>query len=201
MPKLQTVWVSDSVTWTENHLQICGANRHIEAVNQASIGYSPAASIGVKMASPEQFVVAVFGDGGFRQTGLELATAVSHDTPVLWVNLNNEKYGSIYAAQKTYYSGNIVGTTYSPIDFVQFGCSLGVESYSIQSQEELEEAVLSYLKNERPMLLDVRIDESLPIAKARQLIRYQHWKLADSSQEKSSEEKFKVLKSLIQNRY
>ncbi|MFI2856150.1 thiamine pyrophosphate-binding protein [Paenibacillus sp. JSM ZJ436] len=201
IPAEQTVWVSDSVTWTETHLKLSGANRHIEAVNQASIGYTPAAAIGVKVGLPDRYVVAVFGDGGFRQTAMELATAVSYNIPVLWVNLNNEKYGSIYAAQKSYYDGNIVGTTYAPIDFVKFGESLGVEAMLIESPEALEEACESFRHHERPLLLDVRINDAVPVAKARQLIRYQQWKLTKPTREHSSSEDLKVLNQLIQNRY
>lgn len=46
MPADRTIWVSDSVTWTETNLKSKGPRSHIEAVNQASIGYTPAAAIG-----------------------------------------------------------------------------------------------------------------------------------------------------------
>lgn len=201
MPSNNTIWVTDAVVWTENILKVSGAYRHIEAVNQASIGYAPAASIGVKVANPSQYVVSIFGDGGFRQTAMELATAVSHNQAVLWVILNNEKYGSIHAAQKGYYGGNIVGTTYSPIDYVEFGSSLGVESILIKNVESLCEAIDSFLENERPLLLDVRIDDSLPETKARQLVRYKHWNLKKPNELSNSEVDIKTLKGLIKNRY
>lgn len=201
MPADRTIWVSDSVTWTETNLKSKGPRSHIEAVNQASIGYTPAAAIGAKIACPDRFVTAVFGDGGFRQTGLELASAVSYKIPVLWTMLNNEKYGSIYAAQKSYYGGNIVGTTYSPIDYVKFSQSLGMEARLICNEEQLIEAVNSFLNEERPMLLDIRIDESLPVAKTRQLVRYQQWKLASTPASKDPEASASMLKQLIKNRY
>ncbi|MNW37829.1 Acetolactate synthase large subunit [compost metagenome] len=202
IPKDDTIIVSDSVTWTETGLKLRGANKHIEAVNQASIGYAPASAIGVKKACPDKYVISIFGDGGFRQTGLELATARSYDIAVLWINLNNEKYASIFNAQKAYYDGNIVGTTYSPIDFQMFCRSMGIDSILVTNIEELNEGITSFFNNERPMLLDVRIDDSSPVMKARQLIRYQQWKLNESSvKDKDEEKQVQKIKMLIKNRY
>ena len=201
MPEDKTVWVCDSVVWTETNILLNGADKHIEALNQASIGYAPAASIGVKLARNSCYVVAVFGDGGFRQTGFELATAYNYDVPVLWLNLNNEKYGSIYNAQKKYYNGNIVGTTYKAIDHVGLCKALGVDAVKVTNVYELELAVQSFIERERPLLLDIQIDETLPEMKARQLIRYQQWKFSDSAKSKDVKEQQLALKAILDNRY
>jgi acetolactate synthase-1/2/3 large subunit len=201
MPEDKTIWVCDSVVWTETNLFLNGSDKQIEALNQASIGYAPAASIGVKLARQNSYVVAVFGDGGFRQTGFELATANNHNIPVLWINLNNEKYASIYNAQKKYYHGNIVGTTYKSIDHIELCKSLGVDAIRITNLDEVKPAIQSFIERERPLLLDIHIDDTLPEMKARQLIRYQQWKFTEPTPKKDPKEQQLMIKWIMENRY
>lgn len=200
MPIERTLWVTDPVSWTETHLISKGSATYIEGLNGAAIGYAPPAAIGAKCAKPNYFVVSIFGDGGFRQTAMEMATAISNDIPVLWLNLNNEKYESINNAQKSYYQGNIVGTSYKPIDYVDFGNSMLIDTIRVTSIDELEEAVQSYLVHERPLLLDIQIVGSVVSApKFRQLSRYKSWKLITT--QKSSEDLKQIVSYFMKNRY
>ncbi|MFF2154712.1 thiamine pyrophosphate-binding protein [Paenibacillus chitinolyticus] len=200
LPQDKTIWVTDPVSWTETHLLSKGAGTYIEGLNGAAIGYAPPAAIGAKCAKPDSYVVSIFGDGGFRQTALEMATATSHEIPVLWLNLNNEKFESINNAQKSYYKGNVVGTSYKPIDYVAFGESMQIDTIRVTTVEELQEAAKSFLREERPLLLDIQIVGSVVSApKFRQLARYKTWKLTTSR--KSSEDMKEIVSYFLKNRY
>ncbi len=59
------------------------------------MGWGLAASIGGKLARPGLPVVALAGDGSMLMHGIELATAVRHRVPVIWVINDNRSLGTI----------------------------------------------------------------------------------------------------------
>lgn len=94
-----------------------------------------------------------------------------------------------------------MGTTYKAIDHVGLCKALGVDAVKVTNVYELELAVQSFIERERPLLLDIQIDETLPEMKARQLIRYQQWKFSDSAKSKDVKEQQLALKAILDNRY
>lgn len=65
-----------------------------------TMGYSTAAAIGGKLATPDRPVVSLVGDGCFLMNGMEIATAVSYDIPVVWIVQNNAKLGLVHEFQR-----------------------------------------------------------------------------------------------------
>src|SRR2546429_8780435 len=63
-------------------------------VGSATLGYGVPAAIGAKIARPERPVLAVAGDGGFMYSVNELATAVKYRLPVVFLVMNDERYGA-----------------------------------------------------------------------------------------------------------
>ena len=52
----------------------------------ATMGFGPAAVLGVKMAFPHRAAVSLVGDGGFSANPSVVATAMEADLPVVWVD-------------------------------------------------------------------------------------------------------------------
>lgn len=48
-----------------------------------TMGYATAAAIGGKLAAPDRPVIAIVGDVCFQMNGMEVATAVNHEVPVV----------------------------------------------------------------------------------------------------------------------
>src|SRR5205807_8064349 len=68
-----------------------------------SMGYGLPAALGAKAAFPERTVVAVAGDGCFLMSGMELATAVQENLPIIVVLINDGSLSLIKAIQHRRY--------------------------------------------------------------------------------------------------
>ena len=61
----------------------------------ATMGFGPAAVLGVKMAQPQRAAVALIGDGGFGTNPSVVATAMEADLRVVWLVMDNAGFGTI----------------------------------------------------------------------------------------------------------
>src|SRR5712691_5608206 len=64
-------------------------------VGSATLGYGVPAAIGAKIARPERPVICVVGDGGFMYSVNELATAVKYRLPIVFLVMNDDRFGAI----------------------------------------------------------------------------------------------------------
>ncbi|MEP7262798.1 MAG: thiamine pyrophosphate-binding protein, partial [Usitatibacter sp.] len=80
------------------------------APTSGAMGYGVPAAIAAKIARPERKVICFAGDGDFLMSGMELATAVQYDAPIVIVIVNNGMYGTIRMHQEKNYPGRVMGT-------------------------------------------------------------------------------------------
>ena len=128
------------------------------AAGSAVMGWAVPGAIGVKLARPEAPVLCVSGDGGFLMNGMELETAASHRVAVLWVVLTNRALGTVRTYQQLFRKGDFLASTLGDIDLARVASGLGVAGVRIEGLDELDRAVLRFLDDPRPTLLDVRVD-------------------------------------------
>jgi acetolactate synthase-1/2/3 large subunit len=126
----------------------------------AAMGWSVAASIGVKLWLADRPVVDVCGDGGFMMNGMELETAAAHDVPVLWVVLTDGALGMVKTFQTLFRAKDLIGCEFGEIEPARVAEGLGVRGLKVERLEQLDAAVADFLAEPRPTLLDVRIDGS-----------------------------------------
>jgi acetolactate synthase I/II/III large subunit len=69
----------------------------------ATMGFGPAAALGVKIAQPERAVVALVGDGAFSSQMSVVATAMEAEIPVVWVVMDNAAFGTIAGLENAHY--------------------------------------------------------------------------------------------------
>ncbi len=124
----------------------------------AAMGWSVAASIGVKLARPDRPVVNVCGDGGFMMNGMELETAAAHDVPVLWVVMTDRALGMVKTFQTLFRGKDFLGCEFGEIEPARVAEGLGARGRRIERLDDLDAAVTDFLAEPRPTLLDVRID-------------------------------------------
>ncbi len=127
------------------------------SLNMACMGWGVAAPIGAKLAVPERPVVAVTGDGCFMMNGLELATAVTDDVPVIWIVLNNGGYGFTEHSHKQQFERGLP-KAFAPVDYVGLARSLGAVGTRITRPGELAARLPDFIASERPTVVDVAID-------------------------------------------
>ncbi|WP_198376656.1 thiamine pyrophosphate-binding protein [Neoroseomonas rubea] len=135
----------------------------------AAMGFATSGILGAKLAAPDRPCVAVVGDGSFLMTPHALATAVEYDIPVVWVVWNNNGFCSIRDIQHGMFGGRELATAfevqrtgelYSP-DFALMAKSYGVASHRVTHVGEVEDAIQTAIKANRPYLVEVPVDRDI----------------------------------------
>lgn len=135
----------------------------------AAMGFATSGILGAKLAAPDRPCVAVVGDGSFLMTPHALATAVEYDIPVVWVVWNNNGFCSIRDIQHGMFGGRELATAfevqrsgelYSP-DFALMAKSYGVASHRVTHAGEVEDAIQTAIKANRPYLVEVPVDRDI----------------------------------------
>jgi acetolactate synthase I/II/III large subunit len=177
-----TVFVTD-VGWNKNgagqQLVTTVPQSFITSGGLATMGFSPAAAIGAKIAAPNRPVMALVGDGGFLSVAGAVTTAVELGIPVVWVIFNNFCFSTIRSVGTTYFN-NAYGTEfrtpdgepYNP-DFVLFAKAFGIEGARVEEPEDLPAALTKALAANVPYLLEVRTRADVPMP------RTGHWDIAE----------------------
>ncbi len=126
------------------------------------MGYAVGAAVGGKFAMHDRPVIAIVGDGAFLMNGMEVATAVNYDMPVIWVILNDAQLGQIYHGQRMA-SSRVVASTFKRVDFVKIAEGLGARGMRIEKPGEINRALMDeIIASGKPTVLDVIIDPEEP---------------------------------------
>ncbi|GLY73922.1 thiamine pyrophosphate-binding protein [Actinoallomurus iriomotensis] len=144
----------------------------------STMGFGPAAAVGVQIAEPGRVVVALVGDGGMSAQLPAVPMAVEQGLPVIFVVMNNRAHGTIADLQATSFGGTYGcefrdpdGRAYSP-DFAAYARACGADGHAVASPGELLPALRSAVSRRRPAVLDVpMVNEPVPTPG--------HWNIKD----------------------
>ena len=125
---------------------------------QESLGFGFNTALGVKVAHPDQAVVAVTGDGGFLFGGQELATAVQHGINLVTVVFNNRSYGNVRRDQLQQYGGRLLGADLVNPDFIKFAESFGAMGLRATNPLELRLHLQTAIDAEAPVVIEVPLE-------------------------------------------
>jgi acetolactate synthase-1/2/3 large subunit len=121
-----------------------------------SMGYAIPAALAAKAAFPARAVVAVVGDGGFLMSGMELATAVQEQLPVIVALINDNCLTLIKATQVRKYGGRLLGVELKNPDFEQFAAAFGVGYWRADDDAAFEASLRDALGLGETALIEVR---------------------------------------------
>ena len=136
--------------------------RNLTNNGNSPMGFSFAASMGAWFAKPEAQIVCTIGDGGFNMNIQELQTFYNYNINVKTFIINNHIYGITKAYQKTNFQGRSEACGpkgYSPPDFLKIVEAYGIKTFSITSNEMIDEIVTKVLEFDGPVVCDVVCDE------------------------------------------
>ena len=122
------------------------------------VGFSFACGLGVKVAKPKRTVVSLMGDGGFGMTISELSTAVEHKINTITIVMNNKSWGAEKAYQKDFFGKRYLGADISSPPFSKVAELYGAKGYKVKRLSEINDAVKSALKVNKPVVIDVDVD-------------------------------------------
>jgi acetolactate synthase-1/2/3 large subunit len=166
------VLVTD-VGWNKNGVAQCynlpAAGRFITPGGSSTMGFGPAAALGVQMGWPDRAVIALVGDGGMSAQLTAIPTAVERDLPVIFVVMNNRAHGTIADLQAAHY-GRSYGCEFrdrdgehSSPDFAALGRACGADGYTVSAPEDLRVHRDAAVGNRRPAVIDVpMVNEPVP---------------------------------------
>jgi acetolactate synthase-1/2/3 large subunit len=120
------------------------------------MGFGIPAAIAAKAAFPERTVVAVVGDGCFLMSGMELATAVQEELPVIVLLVNDSSLTLIKEIQERRYEGRYLGVDLRNPDFGRFAEAFGVRCWRADSDANLEMALKEAIVAGGTALIEIR---------------------------------------------
>lgn len=131
----------------------------------ATMGFGPAAALGVKVAQPARHSIALIGDGGFSANPSVIATAMEAGLAVIWVVMDNSAFGTIAGLEQMHY-GTTFGCMFEcdgkpyHVDYAAMARSFGAEGYMVKTADELRPALEAALASGRPALIQVPMENA-----------------------------------------
>ncbi|MCE5194998.1 MAG: thiamine pyrophosphate-binding protein [Nitrospiraceae bacterium] len=154
------VEIGNAMTWAIHHMKIKIPYSFYVSLGFGSMGYATAAAIGGKLAAPDKPVISIAGDGAFQMNGMEIATAVNYDIPVIWVVMNNAMLGTVHYGWKLLSCNEGIPSRFKRVDFAKIAEGLGARGMRIEKPCELnKELIDDIISSKKPTVLDVIIDE------------------------------------------
>nr|WP_319485552.1 3D-(3,5/4)-trihydroxycyclohexane-1,2-dione acylhydrolase (decyclizing) [uncultured Cohaesibacter sp.] len=134
------------------------------------MGYEVAASVGAKIACPDQPVYGLLGDGSYLMMHSELQTAVQEGIKITLLLFDNASFGCINNLQmgkgmgsfgtenrkRDPQTGRLTGPLVQ-VDFAKNAESYGCAGYSVHTEEELIAALIDSRMQDRPVLIDIKV--------------------------------------------
>ena len=144
----------------------------------STMGFALPAAIGAKLASPNNIVVAIEGDGSFLMNNVELSTAVQNNIPITVVILNNYGWISIRDLQIRRYAEHVFATEFMRgkeryvIDFEKIAKAYGAEYFRAETPEEYVKALSTAIKMNVPTVVETIVETKFPYSGT---IAYGYW--------------------------
>ncbi|MGI9898146.1 3D-(3,5/4)-trihydroxycyclohexane-1,2-dione acylhydrolase (decyclizing) [Vibrio natriegens] len=134
------------------------------------MGYEVAASIGAKIANPEQPVYTMVGDGSYMMLHSELQTSIQEGVKINVLLFDNAAFGCINNLQMNHKMGSF-GTENRfkdpktgkmsgglvPVDFAKNAESYGCKAYRVHTEEELIAALADAKQQTVSTLIDIKV--------------------------------------------
>ena len=131
----------------------------------ATMGFGPAAVLGVKMARPDRQAIALVGDGGFSANPAVIATAMEAGLNVVWVVMDNAAFGTIAGLEEMHY-GTSFGCLFERngepyrADYAAMARGFGAHGVMIESADQLGPALRQALAADHPTLIQVPMENA-----------------------------------------
>lgn len=135
-----------------------------------ALGWGIPGAIGVKLANPNRPVVAVVADGSSMYTVQGLWTASRYNIPVTYIICNNSSYRILKQGMAMYLTdtgreSQYLGMNFQelPLNLAKMAEAFNMEGIRVEKGDALRRAYEKALSSNKPTLVDVVIDDSLPV--------------------------------------
>lgn len=144
--------------WTAQRYPFRKPRTFLTSGGLGTMGYGMGATIGASVARGKRSVLFT-GDGSFGMNLNELATAVSYNTPIVIVIMNNGVLGMVRQWQTLFFEKHYSNTTLNrQTDFVKLAEAFGAKGKRVFNTEELEKAASEAFAYNGVYLIDCAVD-------------------------------------------
>ena len=144
--------------WTAQRYPLKKNRTFLTSGGLGTMGYGLGAAIGASAATGKRTVLFT-SDGSFGMDLCELATAVSQDTPVVIVIMNNNALGMVRQWQTMFFGKRYSGTTLDrKTDFVKLAEAFGARGGRASTAAELETLADEAFSCSSPFVIDCAVD-------------------------------------------
>ncbi len=145
--------------WAAQYTDFEKPRRFASSGGLGTMGYGLGAAIGAQIGSKDRTVL-ITGDGSFGMNLNELATAVTYNTPVVIVIMNNGVLGMVRQWQTLFFGKRYSNTVLDrKTDFVKLSEAFGLSGVRVSTAEEFRSAFETAMKHDGPYLIDLLIDK------------------------------------------
>jgi len=130
-----------------------------------TMGFGLPAAIGAQVACPDKTVLLIDGDGSFNMTLNDLGTIKEHQLPVKIAIMNDHRQQMVHVWQRLFFDNRLMATHNVNPDFVALAKSYDIESYRVDTLDELPDVIDKFVNAKGPVLVDFRVvpDICLPM--------------------------------------
>ncbi|MDQ4149367.1 MAG: acetolactate synthase large subunit [Actinomycetota bacterium] len=147
--------------WASQFINFQRPRTWINSGGSGAMGFAVPASMGAKVAMPDEEVWCIDGDGCFQMTCQELATMAVHRIPVKIAIINNAYLGMVRQWQELFYNERYseVEFGWDIPDYVRLSEAYGCIGLRVDSPDEVDSAIEKARGVEdRPVVIDFRCD-------------------------------------------
>lgn len=145
--------------WAAQELKFNHTRRFVSSGGLGTMGFGMGAAIGAQIGTGKRTVL-VTGDGSFGMCLNELATAVTYNTPLVILLLNNGVLGMVRQWQTLFFDKHYSNTVLNrKTDFVKLAESFGANASRATTLEELDDSLKKAFSANGPFLVECYIDK------------------------------------------
>ncbi|WP_263358161.1 acetolactate synthase AlsS [Acidicapsa ligni] len=143
--------------WIARYLYSFRARQVLISNGQQTLGVALPWAIAAALLRPAEKVLSVSGDGGFLFSGMELETAVRLQSNLIHMICIDGTYDMV-AVQEVAKYGRPSGTTFGPVDPVQYAEAFGARGFIIRSPDQIAPVLKKAFDIPGPVLIGVHVD-------------------------------------------
>jgi len=145
------------VVWMTRIVRANGKRRMFGSLLHGTMAAALGTAIGIQKAEPQRQVIALCGDGGLSMLMGDLLTLIQEELPIKVVVFDNGKLGFVELEQKGEGLEPIHTHLLNP-DFGRVAEAIGLWGRTVQTADDLDEAVREWLSQPGPALLNVKVE-------------------------------------------
>ena len=146
--------------WTAQYVKFDCTRRFVSSGGLGTMGFGLGAAIGAQVGTNDTTVL-ITGDGSFGMNLNELATAVSHNIPVIIAVINNGVLGMVRQWQTLFFGKRYSSTVLADrkTDFVKLAEAFGAVGMRATTKDEFEAAFKKAIELNTVVVIDTVIDK------------------------------------------